>query len=111
MSTLSKATLHNFDNNTAPLSRDEAEQRLQQLPDWRIEEHDGELQLRRDYTFKNFAQALDFANRVGALAEQVDHHPAITVEWGKTRVSWWTHSIGGLHDNDFVMAARSDEIN
>jgi 4a-hydroxytetrahydrobiopterin dehydratase len=61
------------------------------------------------FTFGNFAQALDYTNRVGTLAEEAGHHPALLVEWGKVTVSWWTHKIKGLHRNDFIMAARSDE--
>ena len=82
---------------------------MQQLPEWRITEHDGVRHLERTFTFENFVQALAFANRVGKLAEEAGHHPAILIEWGKASVSWWTHSIGGLHRNDFIMAARTIE--
>ena len=61
--------------------------------------------------FKNFEQALQFTNKLGTVAEQQNHHPAILTEWGKVTVSWWTHKIGGLHKNDFIMAARTDAIN
>ena len=83
---------------------------MQQLPGWTITEHEGIKHLERTFTFENFVQALAFANRVGDLAEEAGHHPAILIEWGKTSVSWWTHSIGGLHRNDFIMAARTDEV-
>ena len=66
--------------------------------------------LTRQFKFKNFVQALAFANRVGDLAEQQDHHPAILVEWGRVTVSWWTHVIGGLHQNDFISAAKTDQL-
>ena len=56
-----------------------------------------------------FAQALAVTNRVGEQAEEEGHHPALLTEWGKVTVSWWTHKIGGLHQNDFIMAARTDE--
>ena len=81
---------------------------MQQLPNWTITEHDGIKHLERTFTFENFVQALAFANRVGGLAEEAGHHPTILIEWGKASVSWWTHSIGGLHRNDFIMAARTD---
>ena len=68
----------------------------------------GILQLERVFTFSDFAQALAFTNKVGALAEEAGHHPAILTEWGKVTVTWWTHKIGGLHRNDFIMAARTD---
>jgi 4a-hydroxytetrahydrobiopterin dehydratase len=81
-----------------------------QVPDWEILEVDGVRQLRRTFAFDDFAAALRFADAVGAVAEQEGHHPALLVEWGKTTVSWWTHKIRGLHRNDFVMAAKTDEL-
>jgi 4a-hydroxytetrahydrobiopterin dehydratase len=83
---------------------------MRQLPDWQIITVDDIHRLTRSYSFKNFRQALDFTNRVGELAEQEGHHPAILLEWGKVTLSWWTHKIGGLHRNDFVMAAKSDQL-
>lgn len=88
----------------------EAGELLRQVPQWRIVERDGIEQLERQFTFKNFALALDFTNRVGAAAEEEGHHPALLTEWGKVTVTWWTHKIRGLHQNDFVMAARTDAI-
>ena len=84
----------------------EAEQLLASLPGWEIVLVDGMEQLAATFDFENFAAALAFANRVGELAEAADHHPVIVVEWGKASVRWWTHAIGGLHRNDFIMAAR-----
>jgi 4a-hydroxytetrahydrobiopterin dehydratase len=81
-----------------------------QVPEWRIEERDGERRLERVFGFPDFAQALAFTNRVGAVAEEQGHHPALLTEWGRVTVGWWTHKIGGLHRNDFVMAARTDEL-
>ncbi|HSE95394.1 MAG TPA: 4a-hydroxytetrahydrobiopterin dehydratase, partial [Methylomirabilota bacterium] len=60
--------------------------------------------------FPTFVAALDFTNRVGALAEAEGHHPALLTEWGRVTVSWWTHAIRGLHRNDFVMAAKTDRL-
>ncbi len=81
---------------------------LREIPDWRIIERDGVRRLERVFTFRDFAQALAFTNRVGAVAESEGHHPALTTEWGRVTVAWWTHAIGGLHRNDFVMAAKTD---
>lgn len=81
-----------------------------QVPDWQIVEREGIKRLERVFKFRNFLQALDFTNRVGALAEEEGHHPAILTEWGKVTVTWWTHKIKGLHRNDFIMAAKTDEI-
>ncbi len=81
-----------------------------QVPEWQIVERDHMQRLERQYTFKNFAQALDFTNKVGALAESEGHHPALLTEWGKVTVTWWTHKIKGLHRNDFIMAAKTDQL-
>lgn len=92
----------------ATVSKDEIEELLAQIPEWEIIERAGIKQLRRVFKFKNFAQTLKFTNKVGELAEAEGHHPAILTEWGKVTVTWWTHDIGGLHRNDFVMAAKTD---
>ena len=83
---------------------------LREIPDWALVECGGMLQLERIYRFPDFAAALAFTNRVGALAEEAGHHPAILTEWGRVTVTWWTHSIKGLHKTDFIMAARCDEV-
>ncbi|PWH19130.1 MAG: 4a-hydroxytetrahydrobiopterin dehydratase [Ardenticatenia bacterium] len=82
----------------------------QQVPEWQIVERDGIKRLERVFKFKNFAQALQFTNRVGNLAEEEGHHPAILTEWGRVTVTWWTHKIRGLHQNDFIMAAKTDRL-
>jgi 4a-hydroxytetrahydrobiopterin dehydratase len=85
--------------------------RLQpQVAEWQVKEVDGEQRLERIFKFKDFAQALAFTDKVGAVAEQEDHHPRIVLEWGRVTVNWWTHKIGGLHKNDFIMAAKTDEL-
>jgi 4a-hydroxytetrahydrobiopterin dehydratase len=95
----------------APTVTDEEIAELQpQIPEWSLVEADGIKRLTRVFEFENFAQALDFANRVGELAEQEGHHPALLTEWGRTTVSWWTHKIRGLHRNDFIMAAKTDRL-
>ncbi len=83
---------------------------LRQLGGWQVENRYGIEQLEKSFSFKNFRQALDFTNAVGELAEAEDHHPALLTEWGKVTVTWWTHSIKGLHRNDFIMAARTDQL-
>jgi 4a-hydroxytetrahydrobiopterin dehydratase len=80
------------------------------VPDWTVYQVDGINRLERVFTFKNFAQAIAFTDQVGALAEAEDHHPAILTEWGRVTVTWWTHKIRGLHQNDFIMAAKTDEL-
>ena len=90
------------------MTEDEIRVQREQVPDWLIASSDGILQLEREYQFKDFATALSFTNLIGALAERQGHHPALLTEWGKVRVNWWTHKIGGLHRNDFIMAAKTD---
>jgi 4a-hydroxytetrahydrobiopterin dehydratase len=92
------------------VTAEEIEALRPQVPQWDVVERDGELRLERVFEFKDFAEALAFTNRVGAIAEEQDHHPALLTEWGRVTVGWWTHKINGLHRNDFVMAARTDEV-
>ena len=93
-----------------PATSEEIKTLWQQVPLWQVIETDGVSQLQRVYTFKNFALALAFTNEVGRIAEAAGHHPTLLTEWGKVTVTWWTHAIAGLHQNDFVMAARTDEL-
>lgn len=95
---------------TPAATETEVREALQALPGWHAEERDGTARLTRVFTFDDFAAALAFTNRVGAAAEAEGHHPALLTEWGRVTVSWWTHAIGGLHRNDFVMAARTDAL-
>jgi len=81
-----------------------------QVPDWQIVEGDSIKRLERVFQFANFAEALAFTDRVGALAEEEGHHPALLTEWGKVTVTWWTHKIKGLHRNDFIAAAKTDQL-
>jgi 4a-hydroxytetrahydrobiopterin dehydratase len=83
---------------------------MPQLPGWELIEIDGIKRLRKTFAFDNFADALSFTNKIGALCEQENHHPAILTEWGKVTVSWWSHKIKGLHLNDFIMAAKTDAL-
>ena len=81
-----------------------------QIPEWQLTETDGVKRLARAFKFRNFADALDFTAKVGEIAEAEDHHPRLTVEWGRVGVEWWTHAIRGLHRNDFIMSSKTDEI-
>lgn len=83
---------------------------MSQIPDWEWIKVEGINQLARKFKFKNFKDAMAFSNRVAEIAEAEGHHPAILTEWGKVTVTWWSHSIKGLHRNDFVMAAKTDDV-
>ena len=66
--------------------------------------------LEKEFSFKNFAEALEFTNKVGALAEEIFHHPDIFLTWGKVKISIWTHKIDGLNEADFIIAAKADAL-
>jgi 4a-hydroxytetrahydrobiopterin dehydratase len=92
------------------LTDSQIDQFMPQVPEWQVKELGGEKRLERVFKFKNFADALAFTDRVGAAAEAEDHHPLLITEWGRVTVDWWTHKIHGLHQNDFIMAAKTDEL-
>jgi 4a-hydroxytetrahydrobiopterin dehydratase len=90
-----------------PLKEKELESLHQQVPQWNVV---NEHHITRNFTFHDFKQALDFVNRVGAVAEAQGHHPAILLAWGKAEITLWTHKIDGLTESDFIMAAKIDEL-
>ena len=94
--------------NEPTLTEAQMQQLMPQVPEWQVREVDGEKRLERIFKFKNFAEAIAFTDKVGTTAEEEDHHPLIVTEWGRVTVGWWTHSIRGLHKNDFIMAAKTD---
>lgn len=107
---LSKMKCEACRSDSPQVTPEEVKEYAPQVPDWKIVERDGIQRLERVFTCKDFLDALAFANRVGALAEDEGHHPALLTEWGKVTVTWWTHKIRGLHRNDFVMAAKTDKL-
>ena len=92
----------------APLAGEELEALNRQLGNgWEVVEGH---HLEKDFRFDDFRQALDFANRIGGLAEEVNHHPDLRLGWGYVHVSLWTHKIDGLSEADFVWAAKADQL-
>jgi 4a-hydroxytetrahydrobiopterin dehydratase len=91
-----------------PLTPEQAEGYRSNVPDWEL--LDGATRIRRTYKFPSFAAALDFAGRVGRLAEEERHHPVVTFGWGFAEISLQTKKIKGLHENDFIMAAKIDRL-
>jgi len=91
-----------------PLKSDAIKQLLAELDNgWQVvDEH----HLEKQYKFKDFACALQFVNNIGQLAEQQGHHPDIYLAWGKVKLTIWTHKIKGLHQNDFILAAKADTL-
>jgi 4a-hydroxytetrahydrobiopterin dehydratase len=91
-----------------PLAEDDAERFLAQTPGWEL--RDQAKRIERTYKFKNFREALGFVDGVGALAEEEGHHPDITFGWGYATIALHTHKIKGLHENDFIMAAKINAL-
>ena len=79
------------------------------VSEWSLAQEDDISRLHREFRFPDFKQALAFTAAVGELAEEEGHHPRLVTEWGKVAVDWWTHKIRGLHRNDFIMAAKTDQ--
>ena len=93
-----------------PLKGKELAEIHKQLPAWAHWKVINEHHISRAFTFRDFQQALDFVNRVGALAEEQGHHPDILLTWGKAEITLWTHKIDGLTESDFIMAAKIDRL-
>ncbi|HPM83203.1 MAG TPA: 4a-hydroxytetrahydrobiopterin dehydratase [Candidatus Anammoximicrobium sp.] len=90
-------------------SWEEAQTQLSRLSGWHLT-HDGQ-RIRKDWTVKNFMAGMDFFNRVAQLAEQDGHHPDIHLEgYRRVWIELWTHAIGGLSENDFILAAKIDQV-
>ena len=91
-----------------PLARQESEPMLAQVPGWKLA--DDALSISREFTFEDFKEALAFVDKVGAIAEEEGHHPDITLSWGRAGIVLATHAIGGLSENDFILAAKINTI-
>lgn len=91
-----------------PLTKEEAINFLEGVPGWALA--DNGVKIHRQFSFDDFALALDFVNKLGALAETEGHHPDISFGWGYADIVFYTHAIGGLHENDFIMAAKTNEL-
>ena len=108
MSGLADKTCTPCRGGVPPLAGEELERLVTELGGgWRV--IDGH-HLEKEYRFPDFVQALEFTNRIGALAEEVNHHPNIFLTWGRVRVELWTHKIDGLNEADFVWAAKADRV-
>jgi len=96
--------------NTLRLNDQDVSQLKATLPGWRTYEKGAELRLEKVYEFEDFRKAVAFTNQIAQAANEEDHHPAILTEWGKVTVTWWTHKIKGLRQNDFIMVAKTDQL-
>ena len=108
MTNLTKKKCVPCEGGVPPLKRAEAEELLKELNDWALID-DAHL-LAKSFRFKNFVTTMEFVNEVAAIAEEEGHHPTLVTEWGKVTVVWWSHRIRGVHRNDFIMAAKTNQV-
>lgn len=108
MSELAKKKCVPCEGNVPPLSKGDAQEFLKQLNDWSL--IDEAHLLAKSFRFKDFAHTMEFVNKVAAIAEEEGHHPDLTVSYGAVTVELMTHAIGGLSENDFIVAAKIDEL-
>jgi 4a-hydroxytetrahydrobiopterin dehydratase len=106
---LSKKKCKPCDGNMKALSPDEARAMRGQVPKWKIRKD--EPRLWREYTFKDFMRAIKFVNKVAEIAEAEGHHPDVHIHYNLVKLVLWTHDLGGLSENDFILAAKIDELN
>ena len=94
----------------APIvSDDEASLLIKEIEGWDLI-NDGIKKLKKEFSFSSYSDSVDFSNKVADMADKEDHHPQIILEWGKVTVFWWSHKIKGLHKNDFICAAKTNNI-
>jgi len=94
--------------DASPLAVNEYKHLLDEISSWKVITIDDINRLFRVFKFSDYQSALTFTNNVAALADEVNHHPALLLEWGAVSVTWWSHKIKGLHKNDFIMAAKTN---
>mgnify|MGYP001578602395 CR=1 FL=1 len=91
-----------------PLTKEQVREYLVEVPEWRVA---GDYKkIRREFTFKNFVEAMRFVNRVAELAESEGHHPDLHVAYSRVRIELWTHAVHGLSENDFILAAKINKL-
>ena len=110
MNTLLDRTFEAVSKNDTPIERDVFERHQQALPGWEWLEYRNVFVLQKRFACPNFEAAMAKAQKVAELAETYDHHPVLTIEWGRMQVNWWTHLIGGVHMNDLLLAAKTENI-
>ncbi len=91
------------------VSDDEASLLIKEIEGWDVID-EGVKKLKKEFSFSNYNDSVDFSNKVADMADKEDHHPQIILEWGKVTVIWWSHKIKGLHKNDFICAAKTNKI-
>ena len=110
MSDLSSNTCEACRIDAPKVSDDEANTLLKEIDNWDLI-HKEVKQLKKTFNFSSYKESVDFSNKIAKMADREDHHPTIILEWGKVTVVWWSHKIKGLHKNDFICAAKTDQLN
>jgi len=108
MEKLAKQAIQSYSKYDSPLTEDQIDIYMKVLPDWKIVFKEGIPRLEKNYSFDDFWGAMKFANKIADLAEEANHHPDILISWGKCKVNWWTFDYKRLHENDVIMAARTE---
>ena len=110
MSDLSSSTCEACRIDAPKVSDDEANTLLNEIDNWDLI-YEEVKQLKKTFSFSSYKESVDFSNKIAKMADREDHHPTIILEWGKVTVLWWSHKIKGLHKNDFICAAKTDQLN
>jgi len=110
MATLRESKCVPCKGGVAPLAPDAIGKFASQVPEWQVMKVNGVDRIMRQFKFKTWRDALDFVTKVGGMADEEAHHPDIYLAFGKVRVEVWTHKIKGLHENDFIIAAKTDQF-
>ena len=109
MSDLASRTCEACRIDAPRVSDDEASLLINEIEGWDVID-EGVKKLKKEFSFSNYSDSVDFSNKVADMADKEDHHPQIILEWGKVTVIWWSHKIKGLHKNDFICAAKTNKI-
>ena len=109
MSDLASNTCEACRVDAPTVSNNEASMLIKEIEGWDLI-NDGIKKLKKEFSFLNYSDSVDFSNKVADMADKEDHHPQIILEWGKVTVIWWSHKIKGLHKNDFICAAKTNKI-
>ena len=109
MSDLASRTCEACRIDAPRVSDDEASLLIKEIEGWDVIDEEVK-KLKKEFSFSNYSDSVDFSNKVADMAEQEDHHPQIILEWGKVTVIWWSHKIKGLHKNDFICAAKTNNL-
>ena len=109
MSDLASTTCEACRIDAPRVSDDETSILINEIEGWDVID-DGVKKLKKEFSFSNYSDSVDFSNKVADMADKEDHHPQIILEWGKVTVIWWSHKIKGLHKNDFICAAKTNKI-